>query len=93
MSKEEIDKFTVKLDRVQRIVILLKNFNGFINESEWNKRFEMCLELFMDQIADANMRIFLGMPQPNDLSPKINSVPRQTKVKPVKGGAADEEMN
>jgi hypothetical protein len=73
----------MKLTKVQRCITLLKDFKDFIKEAEWNKRFEMSLELFLEQIADANMRIFLGMARPNDLSPKINAVARQGKVMPV----------
>ena len=93
MTNEEKDKFATKLAKVQRIVALLKGYNEFITESEWNKRFEISLELFLEQSADANMRIFLGMPRATDLNPKINSVARQAKIKPAEGGVADEEMN
>lgn len=41
---------------------LLKNFNAFINEMEWNSRFDLKMDMFLSQVADANLRIFMGMP-------------------------------
>ena len=93
MSAEELEKFTNKLAKVQRCVDLLKGFRDFIKEARWNERFEMSLPLFLEQIADANMRIFLGMARPADLVPQINAVSRQGKVMPAEGGVADEEVN
>ena len=47
---------------------MIKDYKGFINEgTAWDERFDMSFELFLNQVADANMRIFMGCPRQADL--------------------------
>jgi hypothetical protein len=62
-TKDNNEKdYADKLQRVKRCVALLKNFDAFINEMEWNSRFDLKMDMFLSQVADANLRIFMGMP-------------------------------
>lgn len=47
-----------------RCVALLDKFEEFVSEETWNEQFELRLETYLDQVASANMRIFMGMPKP-----------------------------
>ena len=47
-------------------------------------RFDMPWEIFLDQMADANLRIFMGEPKPTDLAAatmKLHKEAQQTKQK------------
>ena len=48
--------------KIQECATLLSKFNGFIDETAWNEQFDQKLDLFLSQVADANLRIFMGMP-------------------------------
>jgi len=54
----------------------MNKFEDWINEVEWNQRFTMTMSTWLETEADANMRIFMGMPRANDLVPKIKKVAR-----------------
>jgi hypothetical protein len=41
----------------------IEDFDGFLNEETWNDRFDVKLETYLDLIASANMRLFMGMPK------------------------------
>ena len=41
-------------------------YKDFITEESWNERFDLPLALFLEQQADTNMRIFLGMATDED---------------------------
>ena len=76
MQKDEVDKFSSKLVQLQRCITLLTSFDSFVSEHEWNSRFAISLDLYLDQVADANMRIFMGMPRATDLVPHVKNVAR-----------------
>lgn len=46
---------------------LLKNFSNFVDSEKWDEQFDMSLNMYLEQVASANMRIFMGMPKPTDL--------------------------
>ena len=56
------------------------HFKDFINEERWSEKFEVPLPLFLEQVADTNMRIFLGMATEEDKQVQDNRVPK-TKVR------------
>jgi hypothetical protein len=45
---------------------LLFKYDDFVTEERWNQNFELSLEMFLNQVADTNMRIFMGKGFPND---------------------------
>jgi hypothetical protein len=47
---------------------MLKTFSKFLNKNRWDERFEMEWDIFLDQVADANLRIFMGESAPNSLA-------------------------
>jgi len=93
LAKDTTEKdYADKLKRVERCVILLKNFNSFITEMGWNSRFDLKMDMFLLQVADANLRIFMGMPTAEDLKPNVHSSARNFKPQDVTV-VADEELN
>lgn len=69
MNKEGADKlkYAEKVDRVRKAIAMITNYSTFVNEARWDARFDMQMEMFLDQVADSNMRIFMGMPKAQDL--------------------------
>jgi len=59
---------------------MLIHFKDFVNEETWNERFDLPLALYLQQVADTNMRIFLGMPTEEDKQVHQHRVPK-TKVR------------
>ena len=96
MPEAKFVKYQEKLASLSKCIGGIKNFDSWINEVEWNSRFNIPMNKWLDSEADANMRIFLGMPKPADLVPKVKKVGRQvaaSKVQPSSGVivSADEE--
>jgi len=60
-------QYAEKIDRVRKAIAMITNYATFINEARWDARFDMQMEMFLDQVADSNMRIFMGMPKAQDL--------------------------
>ena len=54
----------------------MEKFKSFINEESWNERFDLPLELFLEDVADTNMRIFMGMARGNDYKVEDSRPPR-----------------
>ena len=42
------------------------NYKGWVTEESWNERFDLKLDMFLEQVADTNMRIFMGMQKDSD---------------------------
>ena len=71
-------------DKVQRIkdcTRLLVHFKDFLTEESWNARFDLTMPLFLEQVADTNMRIFLDMATDDDKHVNQHRVP---KTKPLR---------
>ena len=62
--------FMEKLERIAECMKMLDDYQNFVRAETWNARFDVTLEMFLDQVADINLRIFMGMPKPNDLQPR-----------------------
>ena len=69
VAKHEDEKlaYADKVDRVRKAISMIQNYAEFINEARWDDRFDMPMEMFLDQVADANLRIFMGVPKAQDL--------------------------
>lgn len=76
MQESEFRKFNTKLAGLSKCIATMNKFEDWINEVEWNQRFTMTMSTWLETEADANMRIFMGMPRANDLVPKIKKVAR-----------------
>lgn len=46
---------------------MLINFDDFITSESWNERFSIPLEVYIEQAADANLKIFMGMYTKDDM--------------------------
>ena len=57
------------------------NYKGWVTEESWNERFDLKLDMFLEQVADTNMRIFMGMQKDSDYQMQCNRVPRTKLVK------------
>lgn len=55
-----------KIQRIKECTRFLVHFKDFITEESWNERFDLPMALFLEQVADTNMRIFLGVPTDDD---------------------------
>ena len=69
-----------KIQRIKDCTKFLVHFKDFVTEQSWNERFEMPLALYLEQVADTNMRIFMGMATEEDKQIHEHRVPK-TKVK------------
>lgn len=50
-----------KIQRIKECTRFLIHFKDYLTEESWNERFDLPLPLFLQQVADTNLRIFLGM--------------------------------
>ena len=54
------------MEKVEQAAKLLFRYDDYITESRWNEDFDLPMEMFVAQVADANMRIFMGKGFAND---------------------------
>jgi len=81
------------MGRIQKAATLLgRNYADFINEERWNEQFELPWELFIEQVADTNMRIFMGKGTAKDFKLNDHRRPR-TEVRKVHPRGTDIEMS
>lgn len=55
-----------KISRIKQCTKMLIHFRDFLDNDRWNAKFDLPLNLYLTQVADTNMRIFLGMPTEED---------------------------
>lgn len=70
LTDEKLEVYKRRFDRCMACVQLLKNFDNFVDEDRWDAQFDVSLNMYLEQIASVNMRIFMGMPKPTDLQAK-----------------------
>ena len=75
---EKEPEVVAKIQRIKDCTNFLIHNKEFVTEQSWNERFDLPLALFLEQVADTNMRIFMGMPTDED---KQVSEHRQPKLK------------
>jgi len=82
-SKEEAKVFAdkepemqLKIQKIKDCTKFLIHNKEFINADTWNERFDLPLALFLEQVADTNMRIFMGMPTDEDKQVSEHRVPK-----------------
>ena len=81
--QEVENSVNAKVQRIKECTRLLIHFKDFLTEESWNERYDLPLALFLTQVADTNMRIFLGMASEEDKQVHDNRIPR-TKVRSAK---------
>ena len=54
----------------------MQNFKDFASEERWNERFDLPLHLYLHQVADTNMRLFMGMPFEEDYQVTDHRMPK-----------------
>lgn len=47
--------------------MMLLNFDDFVTSESWNNRFYIPLEVYIEQAADVNLKIFMGMYTKEDM--------------------------
>lgn len=52
-----------------------------MNEDSWNARYDLNLEMYLEQVASANMRVFMGMPTQKDLINCTKAKEKQEKIR------------
>ena len=87
MTKLEREEFMLerekqenKINKIKEAARYLNRFNSYITEATWNDRFDLPLDMFLEEVADINMRIFMGMAKGNDFKMDDHRIPR-TKVR------------
>ena len=85
-TKEEAKAFAdqepeiqAKIQRIKDCTKFLIHHKEFVTEESWGERFDLPLPLFLEQVADTNMRIFMGMATEEDKQVSEHRVPK-TKV-------------
>ena len=58
------------MEKISECIKMLQEYGNFVEAETWNERFSVTLEMFLEQVADANLRIFMGMPTAEDLKPR-----------------------
>ena len=48
-----------KIAKLREVEDYLEKFDNFITEDAWKERFEVPLNVYIDQIADPNLKIFM----------------------------------
>ena len=48
------------------------NFSEFINEEKWNERFDIKLNTYLEDFADPNLKIFMGVYNDDSIIIPIN---------------------
>ena len=86
--QEVADSVKGKVQRIKECTRFLIHFKEFLTEESWNARYDLPLALFLTQVADTNMRIFLGMANEEDKQVHDTRVPK-TKV----SGARNPDQN
>lgn len=69
-----------KLERVEQAAKLLFRYDDFVTEERWNEEFDLPFEMYLSQVSDSNMRIFMGKGFASDYKITDHRVPR-TEVK------------
>ena len=66
--KEQEPTIKAKIARIKECTRAITYHKDFLStEEQWNERFDLPRALFLEQVADTNMRIFLGMTKEEDL--------------------------
>ena len=61
---------------------MLIYYKEYVTEESWNERFDLPMDLFLLQVADTNMRIFMDKATEEDKQVQDSRVPRTTVKKP-----------
>ena len=61
---------------------MLIYYKDYVTEESWNERFDLPMDLFLVQVADTNMRIFMDKATEEDKQVQDSRVPRTTVKKP-----------
>ena len=61
---------------------MLIYYKDYVTEESWNERFDLPMDLFLLQVADTNMRIFMDKATEEDKQVQDSRVPRTTVKKP-----------
>jgi len=56
-----------KLEKLLAVDAFLDDFTDFMNETSWNKRFEVPLAVFLEMCIDPNLKLFMEMQTRGDL--------------------------
>lgn len=67
-DKVENDKRKEKLKSIRKAENTILSYSKFLTEDRWDDRFDMPWEIFLDQVADGNLRIFMGEPKATDMA-------------------------
>jgi len=52
---------------VETCAKLLTSFDSWITKAKWDSQFDVKMDMYLDQVASASMRIFMGHPRASDL--------------------------
>ena len=63
------DQSDAKIAKLKDILKYLDKFDHFINEETWKDRFDTPLNVYLEQYADPNLKIFMDL----NSSPVINT--------------------
>lgn len=73
---EKEPEVMAKIQKIKDCTKFLVHNKEFITEESWNERFDLPLALYLEQVADTNMRIFMGMPKDEDKQVSEHRVPK-----------------
>ena len=79
------EQVKAKVAKIKECTKFLIHFKDFINEESWNARFDLPYANYLEQVADTNMRIFLGKATEQDKQIQQTRVPKTKVRKPGQG--------
>ena len=82
-TPETTEKLKDKMQSLQDICRLLMNYQDWVTEETWNARFDLQMDMYLEQVADTNMRIFMGMQTEADMQTQKSRVARTRLIKPA----------
>ena len=73
---EKEPEVVAKIQKIKDCTKFLIHSKEFVTEESWGERFDLPLPLYLEQVADTNMRIFMGMPTEEDKQVSEHRVPK-----------------
>lgn len=88
---DKVKKYREKFNKCTECVNMLNDFEDFVTQERWNEQFNCSLNMYLDNQASVNMRIFMGMAKAKDL--QIKNANKKRQVKPDSQADLGEQSN
>ena len=73
LAIDKKEKTLRKLEKLLRVENFMNEFTDYVNETTWNRRFDVPLVIFLEMCIDQNLKLFMNMETRGDLQLKDSS--------------------